>query len=151
MLNRLIAAASISLQIDPYLMGQNLVFSEPRHGLTLALLSLINDITCMGYEIQSTAEFDQWLRSLTDHRAKARIVRRIGRVQAGTFGDHKSFGAIGELRIPEGKGYRVYYTIRGQTVVILLCGGDKTNKRSQQRDFERARPLLEQLKEKPWN
>jgi len=99
----------------------------------------------MDYEIQSTTDFNDWLRDLTDQRAKARIVRRIERVESGAFGDHKTFGDIGELRIPEGKGYRVYYTIRNRTVVILLCGGDKTSKRGQQSDFKRARELADQL------
>lgn len=78
----------------------------------------------------------EWLSSL-DSRIRARIVSRLGRIRNGNFGDHKSVGdGVSELRMPFGAGYRVYYGVDGQTVVILLCGGDKS---SQRMDIERAK------------
>ncbi len=79
--------------------------------------------------------FEAWLDGLADSRAVARVVTRVDRVQAGNFGDHKPVGAgVWELRIDYGPGYRVYYALAGQRV-ILLCGGDK---RKQQADIKRA-------------
>ena len=60
---------------------------------------------------------------------------RIGRLRLGNFGDSKRVGEVFELRIHIGPGYRVYYGREGETVVILLCGGDKG---SQASDIERA-------------
>lgn len=82
--------------------------------------------------------FDKWFKKLRDQRAEARILVRLDRLANGLEGDAKSVGGEGvkELRIPEGKGYRVYYGWDGDAVVILLCGGDKS---SQKRDIDRAK------------
>ena len=94
-------------------------------------------------DVVYTETFGNWLRRLRDPRAKAAIVSRIERIEDGNFGDRRSVGGgVSELRIGVGKGYRVYYTIQRRTVVVLLCGGDKS---SQQRDVRRARQLAEQL------
>lgn len=83
-----------------------------------------------------TIPFAVWLQSLRSAEAKARIRRRLKRVAEGNFGDHKSVGnGVWELRIDFGTGYRVYYAIYGMTLVLLLCGGDKT---SQQQDIATA-------------
>ena len=77
-----------------------------------------------------TEAFETWLNTVRDLRAKASILSRIERVEDGNFGDHGSVGAgVSELRINVGQGYRVYYTIRREMVVILLCGGDKSRQR----------------------
>ena len=77
-----------------------------------------------------TEAFETWLNTVRDLRAKASILSRIERVEDGNFGDHRSVGAgVSELRINVGQGYRVYYTIRREMVVILLCGGDKSRQR----------------------
>ena len=77
-----------------------------------------------------------WLDDLRDLRARIAILRRIDRVELGNFGDHKSVGGgVSELRVDVGPGYRVYYAQAGNTLVLLLLGGDK---RSQQSDIERA-------------
>lgn len=79
------------------------------------------------------------MRKLRDVEGRAVIARRIERLVAGNFGDHRSIGdGISELRIPFGPGYRVYYTLRGNEIILLLCVGDK---RSQRRDITRARLL----------
>ena len=95
------------------------------------------------YTIVQSGTFRRWLRKLRDRRARARIIVRIERVVEGNFGDHRSVGGgVGELRVDVGAGYRIYYTIRNDAVVILLCGGDKSR---QQRDIERARRMAGEL------
>lgn len=77
-----------------------------------------------------------WLRRLRDIRAKVAIIRRVARTEHGNFGDHKFCReGVWELRIDAGRGYRVYYAMSGQRLVLLLCGGDK---RTQHADIERA-------------
>lgn len=73
----------------------------------------------------------------------ARIAKRIDRIALGNFGDAKSVGGgVSELRFTFGPGYRVYYTRRGDVVVILLCGGDKG---SQADDIERAKAMAQEV------
>ena len=94
-------------------------------------------------EIIYTEVFETWLKKLRNRRAKVSIASRIERIEDGNFGDHKSVGGgVSELRINVGKGYRVYYTVRRNTVVILLCGGDKS---SQQQDIQRAQQMAGEL------
>ncbi|UYO55415.1 type II toxin-antitoxin system RelE/ParE family toxin [Rhodopseudomonas palustris] len=96
-------------------------------------------------DVRETADFTNWLAALSDLRARLQIVRRIDRIAAGNFGDAKSVGgAVKELRIDYGPGYRVYYTRRGDTVVILLCGGDK---RTQSKDIRKAKEIAEALED----
>ena len=94
-------------------------------------------------EIVYTEPFERWLRKLRDQRARIAIATRVRRIEDGNFGDHKALGGgVSELRIDVGKGYRVYYTIRNNTVVIMMCGGDKS---SQQQDVRRARHMASEL------
>ncbi|WP_239537857.1 type II toxin-antitoxin system RelE/ParE family toxin [Dyella mobilis] len=76
------------------------------------------------------------MRELRDRHAKARIQMRIDRLKLGNPGQHRQLvGGISEMKIDCGPGYRIYYAIRGETLVILLCGGDKS---SQQADIADA-------------
>jgi len=86
----------------------------------------------------STVTFAKWLKGLRDPLGKRAILRRVGRIAAmGSFGDHAGVGGgVSELRVDVGPGYRVYYAIRGEVMVLLLCGGDKD---SQARDIEKAK------------
>jgi putative addiction module killer protein len=93
-------------------------------------------------EVRQTAEFEIWLKSLVDIRAAKRIAQRIVRIQAGLLGDVKFFEGIGEFRIDYGPGYRIYFVRRGATLVILLCGGDKS---SQKRDIRKAIEMAREL------
>jgi putative addiction module killer protein len=94
-------------------------------------------------EIRETDEYRRWFEGLRDLNAQLRIGARIRRVSLGNLGDVKPVGAgVSELRIPYGPGYRVYITRQGQTVIILLAGGDKS---SQGRDIERAKELARGL------
>ena len=84
--------------------------------------------------------FRQWMSALRDVRARAKIRVRLNRVRLGNFGDAKPVGGgVCELIIPYGPGYRVYFARSGNTVVLLLCGGDKS---TQSRDIGAAREYL---------
>lgn len=93
--------------------------------------------------IRGTEIFANWLQGLVDKLARARIASRILRAKSGNFGDWKPVGGgVCEMRIDHGPGYRVYYTQRGDTVYILLCGGDKG---SQSKDIQKAKQLAKQI------
>ena len=78
----------------------------------------------------------EWLRRMRDGQARIAVIRRSARIDRGHFGEHRFCRAGGwELRVDVGQGYRVYYGMSGQRVVLLLCGGDK---RTQDADIERA-------------
>ena len=94
-------------------------------------------------EIRKTEAYARWLDELRDIRARARVMARVERLAAGDPGDVKPVGeGVSELRIDYGPGYRVYYTMRGRTVVILLAGGDK---RTQAADIRTALRLARNL------
>lgn len=95
------------------------------------------------YTIKQTNIFSKWLSKLKDTQGKVAILRRVDRMKTGNFGDHKSVGnGINELRIVVGPGYRVYYTVKNDEIVILLIGGDKS---SQSEDIERAKEILKEI------
>lgn len=97
----------------------------------------------MEYELVSTETFTQWLTGLRDAVVRRRIVARLDRVAGGNFGDCKPLGdGLFELRLFFGAGFRIYYALQGQQVVVLLTGGDKS---SQGRDIDEARALWAQL------
>jgi len=90
-------------------------------------------------EIRQTQVFADWLIRLRDSVAKARIAARIQRLAFGNPGDVRPIGeGLSELRIHHGPGYRVYFLQRGDILIVLLCGGDKS---SQQRDIVLARRM----------
>ena len=93
-------------------------------------------------EVRQTDEFIRWLRKLPDRGAAKKIAMRLVRVRSGLLGDAKFFTGIGELRIDHGPGYRVYFVRKGATLVVLLCGGDKS---TQQRDIARARKMAAEV------
>lgn len=80
--------------------------------------------------------FLDWLRKLRDVSARIAVDRRVNRIELGNFGDHKFCrDGVWELRLDVGAGYRVYYAVADQEIVLLLCGGDK---RTQDADIDRA-------------
>ena len=96
-------------------------------------------------DIRKTNAFAGWMRRLKDRTALAKIAVRLDRLADGHFGDVKSVGeGIRELRIHYGPGYRIYFTRRGDTLIILLCGG---NKNSQAKDIRTAQTLAAQLED----
>ena len=100
----------------------------------------------MRYEVTSTAIFNKWLAKLKDRQAVKAIVLRLARVEVGNLGDVEPVGGrISEMRIFVGKGYRIYFTIKRKTVVVLLCGGTKNNKKQQHLDIQLAGRILDRL------
>ena len=95
------------------------------------------------YELRKTDTYAHWLDSLRDLQARARVQVRVERLAAGNPGDMKAVGeGVSELQIDYGPGYRVYFTMRGRTVIILLAGGDK---RTQTTDIKTALRLARNL------
>lgn len=93
-------------------------------------------------QVVQTETFRIWLARLADRQAVARIVVRLRRLELGNAGDTRSVGdGVSEMRIDYGPGYRVYFTKRGKTIVILLCGGDK---KSQRKDIATAQKMAKE-------
>jgi putative addiction module killer protein len=93
-------------------------------------------------QIVQSDVFTAWLDNVKDERAAARIVTRIRRMEIGNAGDMRSVGeGVSEIRIDYGPGYRVYFTRRGRTLVVLLCGGDK---KSQRKDIALAKRMAKE-------
>lgn len=94
-------------------------------------------------EIRQTETYIDWFDSLRDRQARARINIRIRRLSEGNPGDVKPVGqGVSELRIDYGPGYRVYFVQSGETLIILLAGGDK---KTQDRDVQTALNLAQDL------
>lgn len=90
--------------------------------------------------------FFVWIKSLKNLKTITRIETRLDRVTEGNFGDYKALGNnLFELRLAFGSGYRIYYTIENNKIVILLAGGDKS---TQSKDIEKAYKYLQEYKEK---
>lgn len=96
-------------------------------------------------EVRQTTVFQAWIEGLRDRRAVERITMRIVRVEAGLLGDVRPVGdGVSEMRIDYGPGYRLYFSLRGKLLVILLCGGDKS---TQDNDIKAAKALAAGLRE----
>ena len=96
-------------------------------------------------EFKQTETFLKWRQRLKDERVRAMIASRLDRLAFGNAGDVKPVGeGISELRIDYGPGYRVYFLRRGNTLVILLCGGDKS---TQEKDIKTAKRLAAEWRE----
>lgn len=92
-------------------------------------------------ELKQTETFRKWRTQLRDQRARAAIASRLDRLTQGHAGDAEPVGeGISELRIHYGPGYRVYFQRRGNTIIVLLCGGDKS---TQAKDIKAAKRLAE--------
>ena len=97
----------------------------------------------MEYEVTKTRVFDKWFSKIKDRKAVLAISRRIDRARLGNFGDSEPVGeGVSEMRIFVGKGYRVYYVVQDQQLIVLLCGGDKS---TQQNDIKKAKDLKNDL------
>ena len=80
--------------------------------------------------------FQSWLDEVDDTKVRVAVLRRIDRLAAGNFGDHKFLrDGVWEMRLDIGPGYRVYFGRHGIAFVLLLCGGSKRTQRS---DLDRA-------------
>jgi putative addiction module killer protein len=99
-------------------------------------------------EIRKTAIFAEWMAGLRDIRARAKIAARIDRMALGNPGDVEPVGeGVSELRIHYGPGYRVYFTRHSLTLIVLLCGGDKS---TQAKDIKAAKALAAKLEPGSW-
>jgi putative addiction module killer protein len=99
----------------------------------------------MALELEQTETFRLWEQKLRDRRARTLIAARLLRLAEGLLGDVGPIGdGVSELRIHHGPGYRVYFLRRGDSRVVLLCGGDKA---SQSRDIAKAKRLAEKWKD----
>lgn len=89
--------------------------------------------------------FTEWFHAIRDTRTRTRIRKRLERLEAGNFGDCKSIGSgVFEILLHFGPGYRIYFAQIDDTLVLLLCGGDKS---SQKQDIVRAKDYWLQYKE----
>jgi putative addiction module killer protein len=96
-------------------------------------------------ELKQTEIFRKWRAKLKDEQARALIASRLDRLAYGHAGDATLVGdGISELRIHYGPGYRIYFHKRGNTAVVLLCGGDKG---SQAKDIKTAKRLVDEWSE----
>ncbi len=96
-------------------------------------------------EFRQTEMFRRWRTRLKDQRILALVASRLDRLAFGNAGDVRPVGAgISELRIDYGPGYRIYYKRHGDTIILLLCGGDK---RTQANDIETAKRLAKEWSE----
>ncbi|MEC4893687.1 MAG: type II toxin-antitoxin system RelE/ParE family toxin [Oscillatoria sp. PMC 1051.18] len=101
--------------------------------------------------VEGRSPFEEWLEFLRDSRGKLIVDKRIRRVRVGNLGDYRSVGdGIFELRIDYGPGYRVYFGQVGTTLVLLLCGGDKSSQKQDilkakeyWRDYERRKSITQ--------
>lgn len=98
------------------------------------------------YERDGKDIFQAWFDSLRDLQGRTAVGRRIKRIEDGNFGVHRSCGGdVCELVINMGPGYRVYYSVIEDVVVLLLCGGDKS---TQKKDISRAFEYLQDFQER---
>ncbi len=99
--------------------------------------------TCAMEEIRQTPEFMKWLSDLKDRQARARVQTRIYRLRLGLPGDVKPVReGVSKLGINYGPGYRVYFCRKGETLIFLLAGGDKS---TQETDIRIALKLAHSL------
>lgn len=86
--------------------------------------------------VAKTDQYRDWIDRLRDAVGRARILMRVDRLIHGNAGDHRNLSdGVSELRIDVGPGYRVYYSKRGDRLLLLLVGGDKS---SQAKDIAKA-------------
>jgi putative addiction module killer protein len=99
----------------------------------------------MMIELKQTDTFRKWRTKLKDEKVRALIASRLDRLAFGHAGDVEPVGqGISELRIHYGPGYRIYFQKRGKTIIVLLCGGDKS---TQAKDIKAAKRLAEEWRE----
>ena len=97
------------------------------------------------FAIKRTDEFAAWLDGLKDRLTRVRLNRRLDRAMVGHLGDVKPVGnGVFEMREHFGPGWRLYYVQRGETLIVMLGGGDKS---SQETDIAKALRCAATIKE----
>jgi len=86
-------------------------------------------------EVLSTHEYQSWINALKDVARRSRVLMRVDRLIHGNPGLHRNLNeGVSELKIDAGPGYRVYYSLRGDQLLLLLAGGIKA---TQNKDIEK--------------
>ncbi len=89
--------------------------------------------------VEKTEEYKTWLSGLKDLAGRARVLMRVDRLIHGNAGSHRNLTeGVSELKIDFGPGYRVYYCVKGNRLLLLLVGGDKS---TQPKDIQKALEL----------
>ncbi len=97
------------------------------------------------YRILETENFLEWFNSLKDLSTRIRLARRLDKARLGNLGDVKALtDGIYEMREKFGPGWRMYYVIRGKTIIVMLGGGDKS---SQSNDIKMAKKFAKLLED----
>ena len=95
------------------------------------------------HTIKQTEDFSTWLRGIRDRMTRQRLATRLRKASLGNLGDVKSIGeGVYEMREHFGPGWRMYYVLRGEVLIVMLGGGDKS---TQSADISRAIRLAAQL------
>jgi len=83
------------------------------------------------FTVKTLPEFDAWFDGLRDRVTRLRLSRRLDKAQRGNLGDVKPVGdGVFEMREHFGPGWRMYYAKRGDTLIVMLGGGDKGSQKS---------------------
>jgi putative addiction module killer protein len=99
----------------------------------------------MTYTVKRLEEFSDWLKCLKDGLTRQRLNKRLRKVQLGNLGDVEAVGeGVYEMREHFGPGWRMYYVQRGNTLIVMVGGGDKS---TQQADINRAIALTKFLED----
>lgn len=86
--------------------------------------------------VEKTDEYQAWIDGLLDTAGRARILVRVDRLIHGNPGSHRNLTeGVSELKVDAGPGYRVYYSLRGTRLLLLIAGGDKS---TQEKDIAKA-------------
>jgi hypothetical protein len=98
-------------------------------------------------EVFATDDYRAWINGLRDHAGRSRVLIRVDRLIHGNAGLHRNLTeGVSELKIDIGPGYRVYYCLRGEKLLLLLAGGSNA---TQNKDIEKALELNRLFKEIP--
>lgn len=94
-------------------------------------------------KIEKTENFDKWLKKLRDRKAVLAIIARLARAKLGNFGDVEPVGdGVSEMRLFLAPGYRLYFTIRDNRIIFMLCGGDKS---TQKKNIKKAKEIAQTI------
>ncbi len=97
------------------------------------------------YTVKPLPEFTTWLNGVKDNSVRLRLARRLEKVSRGLLGDVEPVGeGVSEMREHFGAGWRMYYVVRGNEIIVMLGGG---NKSSQSRDIKTAQQRALQLED----
>lgn len=79
------------------------------------------------FVVKQLPEFAAWLSGLRDGVTRLRLARRLEKAQRGLLGDVAPVGeGVYEMREFFGPGWRMYYVLQGDVLIVMLAGGDKS-------------------------